>query len=47
VFTGTRDRFLTTGMTRRFLAAILAPKDVEPLLSDGHFAVDGTLVKGA
>ena len=46
VFSKNRDRLLTTDMSRRFLAAILAHREVEPLLSDAHFSVDGTLVKG-
>ena len=45
VFTKNRDRLLTTEMSRKFLAAILAHREVEPLLSDEHFSVDGTLVK--
>ena len=45
MFTRNRDRLLTTDMSRKFLAAILAHRDVEPLLSDEHFSVDGTLVK--
>ncbi len=45
VFSKNRDRLLTTDMSRRFLAAILAHREVEPLLSDAHFSVDGTLVK--
>jgi len=45
VFTKNRDRLLTTGMSRKLLAAILAHRDVAPLLSDEHFSVDGTLVK--
>jgi transposase len=45
VFTKNRDRLLTTEMSRRFLAAILAHREVAPLLSDEHFSVDGTLVK--
>ena len=45
VFTRNRDRLLTTGMSRKFLAAILAHRKVEPLLSDEHVPVDGTLVK--
>jgi transposase len=32
-------------MSRKFLAAILAHREVAPLLSDEHFSVDGTLVK--
>ena len=45
VFTKNRDRLLTTDMSRKFLAAILAHREVEPLLLDEHFSVDGTLVK--
>ena len=45
VFSKNRDRLLTTDMSRKFLAAILAHREVEPLLSDEHFSVDGTLVK--
>ena len=45
VFTKNRDRLLTTKMSRKLLAAILAHRDVAPLLSDEHFSVDGTLIK--
>ena len=45
VFTKNRDRLLTTDMSRKLLAAILADREVAPLLSDDHFSVDGTLVK--
>ena len=45
MFTKKRDRLLTTDMSRKILAAILAHREVEPLLSDEHFSVDGTLVK--
>lgn len=45
VFTKNRDRLLTTDMSRKILAAILAHREVAPLLSDDHFSVDGTLVK--
>ena len=45
VFTKNRDRLLTTDMSRKVMAAILAHPDVRPLLSDEHFSVDGTLVK--
>ena len=45
VFSKNRDRLLTTDMARKFLAAILAHREVAPLLSDEHFSVDGTLVK--
>lgn len=45
VFTKNRDRLLTTEMSRKLMAAILAHREVAPLLSDDHFSVDGTLVK--
>jgi hypothetical protein len=45
VFSKNRDRLLTTEMSRKVLAAILARREVAPLLSDDHFSVDGTLVK--
>ncbi|MEW9922530.1 IS5 family transposase, partial [Marimonas sp. MJW-29] len=45
VFTKNRDRLLTTEMSRKVMAAILAHPEVEPLLSDDHFSVDGTLIK--
>lgn len=45
VFTKNRDRLLSTEMSRKFLAAILAHRDVAPLLSDERFSVDGTLIK--
>ena len=45
VFTKKRDRLLTTEMSRKVMAAILAHREVAPLLSDEHFSVDGTLVK--
>jgi hypothetical protein len=44
-FTKNRDRLLTTEMSRKVMAAILAHREVAPLLSDDHFSVDGTLVK--
>src|SRR5579864_3313452 len=44
VFTKNRDRLLNTDIARKFLAALLAHKDVAPLLSDEHFSVDGTLI---
>ncbi len=34
VFTKNRDRLLTTDMSRKFLAAVLAHREVAPLLSD-------------
>ena len=45
VFTKNRDRLLSTEMSRKVMAAILAHREVAPLLSDDHFSVDGTLVK--
>ena len=45
VFSKNRDRLLTTEMSRKVLAAILAHNEVAPLLSDEHFSVDGTLIK--
>lgn len=45
VFTKNRDRLLTTDMSCKVMAAILAHREVAPLLSDEHFSVDGTLVK--
>ena len=45
VFTKNRDRPLTTEMSRKAMAAILAHREAALLLSDEHFSVDGTLVK--
>jgi transposase len=45
VFTKNRDRLMTTEMSRKVMAAILAHREVAPLLSDEHFSVDGTLIK--
>jgi transposase len=45
VFTKNRDRLLNMDIARKFLATILAHKDVAPLLSDEHFSVDGTLIE--
>ena len=45
VFTKNRDRLLNTDIARKVLSAILAHKDVAPLLSDEHFSVDGTLIE--
>lgn len=44
-FTKNRDWLLTTAMSRKVMAAILAHREVAPLLSDDHFSVNGTLVK--
>ena len=45
VFTKNRDRLLNTDIARKFLTAILAHRQVAPLLSEEHFSVDGTLVE--
>ena len=45
VFTKIRDRLLSTEMSRKVMGAILAHREIAPLLSDDHFSVDGTLVK--
>ena len=45
VFTKNRDRLMTTEMSRKVMAAILAHREVVPLLSEEHFSVDGTLIK--
>lgn len=42
VFTKNRDRLLITDVSRRDKAAILAPRDVAPLLSDDPVPVDDT-----
>ncbi|OBY25252.1 hypothetical protein A9D60_22430 [Leisingera sp. JC1] len=47
VFTKNYDRLLTSDMSRKVMAAILAHREVAPLLSDEHFSVDGTLVKAS
>ncbi len=45
MFSKNPDRLLTTEMSRKVMAAILAHREVAPLLSDDHFSVDGTLIK--
>jgi len=45
VFTKNRDRLMTTDISRKVMAAILAHREIAPLLSDEHFSVDGTLIK--
>jgi transposase len=45
VFTKNRDRLLEGDIARAFLAAILVDPNVQPLLSDDHFSVDGTLIE--
>src|SRR5215831_13411689 len=44
VFTKNRDRLLEAEVARKFLAELLAHKQVRALLSDDHFSVDGTQV---
>ena len=45
MFPKNRGRLLTTEMSRKVMAAILAPREIAPLLPDDHLPVDGTLVK--
>ena len=45
VFTKNRDRLLEAEVARKFLAELLAHRDVRALLSDDHFSVDGTQVQ--
>ena len=45
VFTKNRDRLLEAAVARKFLAELLAHRDVRALLSDDHFSVDGTQVQ--
>src|SRR5882762_1286199 len=44
VFTKNRDRLLEAEVARKFLAELLAHRDVRALLSDDHFSVDGKVV---
>jgi len=45
VFSKNRDRLLEAEISAKFLAAILAQPEIQRLLSDDHFSVDGTLVQ--
>jgi transposase len=45
VFTKNRERLLEGDIAHGFLQAILADPQVERLLSDDHFSVDGTLIE--
>ena len=45
VFTRNRDRLLTTGMSRKVMAAIPEHPEVRALLWDDHVSAGGTLVK--
>ena len=44
-FSKNRDRLLAGEVAARFLATVLARPEVKGLLSDDHFAVDGTLIQ--
>ena len=45
VFTKNRDRLLDADVAAKFMAKLLAHKEVRRLLSDEHFSVDGTLIE--
>ena len=45
VFTKNRGRLLDAKIAHKFLAELLARKEVRVLLSDDHFSVDGTLIE--
>ena len=45
VFSKNRDRLLEAEISGKFLAAILTQPEIQRLLSDDHFSVDGTLVQ--
>ncbi len=45
VFTKNRDWLLDVEVAAKFMAAVLAHREVKPLLSNDHFSVDGTLVE--
>ena len=45
VFTKNRDRLLDADVAAKFMAQLLAHKEVRKLLSDEHFSVDGTLIE--
>ena len=42
-FTKNRDCLLNERVMGRFLEMLMGASDVKPLLSEGHFSVDGTL----
>ena len=44
VFTKNRDRLLDAEVAAKFMAAVLAHREIKPLLSNDHFSVDGTLI---
>jgi transposase len=43
-FTKNRERLLNEELMARFLNKVMAAPEVQPLLSDEHFSVDGTLL---
>lgn len=45
VFTKNRERLQQSDVFERFMTALLRHPKVEPLLSDEHFSVDGTLIE--
>jgi transposase len=45
VFTKNRDRLLDGAIAAKFFQAVLSQPQVEALLSDDHFTVDGTLIE--
>lgn len=45
VFSKNRDRLLDADVAAKFMAELLAHREVEKLLSDEHFSVDGTLIE--
>ena len=45
VFSKNRDRLLEANVAAKFMAQLLAHKEVRGLLSDDHFSVDGTLIE--
>jgi transposase len=45
VFTKNRDRLLDADVAAKFMAAVLAHREVKPFLSNDHFSVDGTLIE--
>jgi IS5 family transposase len=44
-FTKNRERLLNEELMARFLNKVMAAPEVQPLLSDEHFSVDGTLLQ--
>ena len=45
VFTKNRDRLLEGAVAAKFFAGVLARPELQALLSDEHFSVDGTLIQ--